>query len=382
MLRPPKRGDKLGEMYRLERAIDAPAGSFARVYGAQDLAHDRNIAVKVMRAKHLELPAAEMEQRFEAFNREAELLTKFEDDDRVMNIFDAGYLWRSHLLYEVCSLGKDVEQYRALRGEAMEKGWLPYLALQRFPSGDSLHQLVVHNPRGVRLPMIEAIDLTLQLTELLIKIHAHDIVYWDAKPAHAFWNGEQLTLIDWNVSYPLTETYMNQLGGTKEELKQQDLLILGRQFIYPAFIGLDFQTGLQPPSAGTTSPKVVKETQSYYYRGEVPLYGHERYLDPPIQEFLTRVVQSDEFTTATDLREDLENYAVQLGWSFKGKYPDGKAAESLAHKRNALKQLRIAHEAINHAIDEIDNAHNAFAGDDTQHLVEQTEAMFKRSVMP
>jgi len=382
MSRVPKRGDKVADLYMLEGAIDAPAGSFARVYAARDLKNERNVALKILRARHLQLPEAEREQRYEAFNREAELLAKFKDDARVMNFYEVGYVWSSYLLYEACSLGQDIEQFRALREKAIAQGWLPYLALEQYPSGDSLHQLVVHNPRGVRLPMIEAIDLSLQLADLLVKIHEQDIVYWDAKPAHAFWDGEQLVLIDWNVSYPLTDSYMTQLGGTKEELKRQDLLILGRQFIYPAFIGLDFQTGQQPPSAGTTSPRAVKETQAYYYRGEVHLYGHERHLDSPVQEFLMRVVQSDEFESAVKLREDLENYAVQLGWRFKGKYPNAKVAEALEHKRIALKHLRTAHQAINLALDEIDEAHTAFSSADTQHLVEQVESLFKRSVLP
>ncbi|MEM7030338.1 MAG: hypothetical protein AAF629_12280 [Chloroflexota bacterium] len=378
----PKRGDKIGEYFKLDRAIDAPAGSFARVYAAEDLQENRQVAIKILRHKHLDLPKDECEQRFEAFNREAELLLKFDDDPRVMNLYGVGYLWKSYLLYEAKHLGTDIEQFRAMRDEAMANNWLPYLIIEPCRNEDSLHQLVVHNPRGVRLPMIEAVELALQLTDLLVKIHDNDIIYWDAKPAHAFWNGEQLKLIDWNVSYPLTEEYLAFLGGTKEELKKLDILILGRQFIYPAFIGLDFQTGQQPPSAGTTSANVVKETQAFYYRGDVQLYGGERFLDPPVQAFLSRVVQSDEFDSAAMLREELENYAVQLGWRFTGKFPNAQATEALEHKRQALKSLRAAHAAITNALDEIDNAHNVFESADTNFLVEQTEALFKRSVIP
>ena len=378
----PRRGDKISDLYQIERAIDTPAGSFARVFAAHDLKYDRKVAIKILRDRHLQLPEVEREQRYEAFNREAELLTQFENDSRVMNFFEVGYLWKSYVVYEAHSLGRDTIAFRDMRQEAIDKGWLPYMILEQYPTDNSLHQLVVHNPRGVCLPLIEAVDLSLQLADLLVKIHDQDIVYWDAKPAHAFWDGVQLVLIDWNVSYPLRDEYLDLLGGRKDEAKQKDLLILGRQFIYPAFIGLDFQSGQQPASKGMSTPKMVKETQAFYYRGEVPLYGHERHLDPPIREFLTRVVQSDEFETAVELRAALEEYAVELGWRFKGKEPHPKAAESLAHKRKALQHLRKAHDAISQAIEEIDNAHNACRGVDTEYLVDQIEALYNRSVLP
>lgn len=384
MSRDLKRRDKIADLYIIEEGIDVPAGSRARVYAAQDLKEEREVAFKVLRNEHLNAPEEKRKVQYEAFTREAELLTMFQDDKRVMDLYEMGYLWekpdRNNASYGAENLGQDVEAFQELQAEAMAQGWRPYLILKRYPHKHSLHHLIVHNPRKARLPMIEAIDLSLQLTDLVVQIHEQDIIYWDAKPAHAYWDGQGLILIDWNLSFPLTEENMRRLRGTKESLKQKDLIILGRQFIYPAFTGLDFQGGLSS-SMGTLSEYTVEEKYGYYYRGEVPLYGCEHF-DVPIRNLLARVVQSNQYASAVELREDLERCATQLGWSFQGKQTDPKAALALEHKRQALQHLREAHCAINKALDEIDKAHDIFAGVDTQHLVEQVEKLFKSSFLP
>ena len=384
MSRDLRRADQIGDLYIIERGIDVPAGSRARVYAAQDLKAERDVAFKVLRYEHLGAAETKRRLQYEAFSREAELLTMFQADERVMELYEMGYLWEKSgadsKLYEVEDLGQNVEAFRELQEEAIFQRWRPYLILKRYPHQHSLHHLVVHNPRKARLPMIEAIDLSLQLTDLLVKIHQHDIIYWDAKPAHAYWDGKMLLLIDWNLSFPLTEENIRRLRGTKESLKKQDLVILGRQFIYPAFTGLDFQ-GRRLLSSGTLSEQTVTEKYGYDYHGDVPLYGCE-YFDAPIRDFLGRVVQSDQYASAVELRQDLEGCAVQLGWNFADKQADPKATQSLAHKRQALQHLREAHRAINKAIDEMDKAHDTFSGVDTQYLVEQVEKLFKSSFLP
>jgi hypothetical protein len=301
-----------------------------------------------------------------------------------MELYEMGYLWEditgANGVYDAESVGQDWEAYLHLQEKAIALNWRPYLILKRYPPEHSLHHLVVHNPRRARLPMIEAIDLSLQLTDLIVKVHQLEIIYWDAKPAHAYWDGQNLILIDWNLSFPLNEENVRRLRGTPETLKQKDLVILGRQFIYPAFTGLDFQGGVSS-SAGTLSEQTVAEKFGYDYQGEVPLYGCEHF-DAPIRTFLSRVVQSDQYLSAAELRRDLENCAVKLGCSFEHKQADPKAAEALAHKRKALQHLREAQRSMIEAIDEIDQAHALQAGMDTEHLVEQVEKLYKSSFLP
>jgi serine/threonine protein kinase len=379
-----RRKDQIAKLFTIEEPIDVPAGSRARVYAAHDIKNDRNVAFKVLRVEHLEQPEEKRRIQYEAFTREAEILLSFQDDSRVMEMYEMGYIWDERdgdgTVYEAESVGLNLTDYQDLQHKAIALGWRPYLILKRYPPEHSLHHLVVHNPRRARLPMIEAIDLTLQLTDLIMEVHRRGIIYWDAKPAHAYWDSENLVLIDWNLSFPLTEENVRRLRGTEESLKQKDLVILGRQFIYPAFTGLDFQ-GDVSSSAGTLSEQTVAEKFGYDYKGDVPLYGCEHF-DAPVRNFLGRVVQSDQYINALDLRRDLEDCAVKLGWSFEHKEADPRAAQALAHKRKALLYLREAQRAMIEAIDEIDQSHALQGGMDTDHLVEQVEKLYKSSFLP
>jgi hypothetical protein len=125
----------------------------------------------------------------------------------------------------------------------------------------------------------------------------------------------------------------------------------------------------------------VAEKFGYDYKGDVPLYGCEHF-DAPVRNFLGRVVQSDQYINALDLRRDLEDCAVKLGWSFEHKEADPRAAQALAHKRKALLYLREAQRAMIEAIDEIDQSHALQGGMDTDHLVEQVEKLYKSSFLP
>lgn len=384
--------DRIGWRFKIEENIDDIAGSLARVYGVQELeGEQRQVALKVLRPEHLELSEADRLEKYEAFNREAELLYLLRDDERVMELYEVGYLWETSggaFDFDIRNLELNIEKFRSLQKEALTRGWLPYLALKRYPRTNSLQYLLGKKGREIRLPMIEAVELSLQLVELVVKLHndvrlhPETIIYWDAKPAHAFWDGEKLVLIDWNVSYPLTpENRRRAGGGTVEELKELDLLILGRKFIYPAFIGREFQ-GKPVESEGTPFGNKVRELHAFYYQGEVSLQGYEDKLDPPVRNFLTRVVQSSRFKTAVQLQKSLQHCAVQLGWQFDGFQPEDGLARSLQHKRRVITHLRTAHQALEDALQELRQIERDFPSEDTRYLAQKTRELFKGSDIP
>ncbi len=388
-----KSGDHVGDHYIIEEPIDEVEGSVARVYGAQQLrGTERSVAFKVLRPRYLEIPEQERIEKYEAFSREAELLHLLRNDDRVMDLYEVGYLWESSekkpYQFDIRSLGLNVQQFRAMQMEAMGKGWRPYLALKRYPWSNSLQYLLERRGRQVRLPMVEAIDLSLQLADLIVTLHndkalhPDTIIYWDAKPAHAFWNGQKLVLIDWNVSFPLTPENRRRTGGGKpDELKELDLLILGRKLIYPAFIGREFQ-GNQIESKGTPYGNKVRELHAFYYQGEVSLYGYEDKLDGPVRNFLTRVVQSHRFRTAKQLQKSLQHCAVQLGWQFSDQQSDDGLAHSLEQKRKVVGHLRTAHRALRDALQELRQFERDFPGEDTRYLSQKVRELFKISDIP
>ena len=386
-------GDHISDHYKIEEYIDEVEGSVARVYGAQQLqGAERQVAFKVLRPEHLDLPEKERIEKYEAFNREAELLYLLRNDDRVMDLFEVGYLWetakRGSHQYNNRSLGLNVQQFRALQWEAMSWGWRPYLALRRYPWSNSLQYLLSKKGRQVRLPMVEAIDLSLQLIDLIVKLHndvelhPETIVYWDAKPAHAFWDGQKMTLIDWNVSYPLTpENRRRAGGGNPDELKELDLLILGRKLIYPAFIGREFQ-GNPVESKGTPYGNIVRDLHAFNYHGDVSLHGYEEKLDVPVRNFLTRVVQSHRFRNAEQLQESLQHCAIQLGWQFGDQKPDNGLVRSLEQKRKVIDHLRTVHQALESALQELRQFERDFPGEDTRYLSQKVRELFKSSDIP
>jgi len=384
------RGTQIGGRYVIKESIDRPEGSFARVYSAQDLRNGATVAAKILREEHLLLPEERLRSKYIAFKREADLLAGLQEDARVMRLHSMGYLWKNGAAdggsYE--ALESDPASYREFAGlmeEAIARGWRPYLVLERYPAQNSLHQLVTYNPRGLRLPQVEALDLALQLVGLMVKLHAQGVVYWDAKPAHAFWDGKQLVLIDWNVSFRLDDTdSLQSMGITPEQALRDDPLIAAREFVYPAFVGLDFRTGSRPKSPGTPSALRVRARAAYEHTGDVPLYGVERYLDAPVREFLSRAVQSNQFACVNELWESLTDCAVQLGWRFEDKEPDPDAAQALLHKRRALACLQDIGDRLREAHEELARAHEVFPGrsPDTEYLLDASDRLWRSTVLP
>jgi serine/threonine protein kinase len=384
--------DRIADHYLIGERIDDVKGSVARVYAAQDLKGERpEIAFKVLRHEYLDLSPTNTElqrrERYEAFNREAELLHLLRDDKRVMELYEVGYIKersnKNPTQIETLSLTLDVKQFRQRQAEAIAKGWLPYLVLRRYPRVNSLQYLLTKKGRQVRLPLIEAIEYSLQLVDLLVKLHNMNIIYWDAKPAHAYWDGQQLTLIDWNVSYPLTpENMVRAGGGSATSLKELDLLIIGRKFIYPAFIGREF-LGNALTSIGTPDGSKVKEMHAFFYQGEVSLQGYESKLDAPVRQFLTQVVQSNQFKTVDQLYETLQDCAMQLGWKFEGKLQFNEAKiECLKRKRKVVAHLRAVHQNLETALQEVRQLEREFPGEDTWYLAQKVRELFKASDVP
>jgi hypothetical protein len=396
-----KKQDRISDLFIVQDEIDDIKGSVARVYSAEDLkgrTEQSSPAFKVLRHEHLDLPEAKRAEKYEAFNREAELLYQLRGNPHVMGLYGLGYLKEPGTnpiqQYEVVAElthkdlnEKTVARFRTLQAEAIANNWRPYLVLERLPKKYSLQYLLTRNMRmerhgrSFRLPMFEAIELTLQLADLLVELHDKDIIYWDAKPAHAYWTGQKLILIDWNVSYPLTPENMKRAGGSNEsELKELDVLILGRRFIYPAFIGRDFR-GVPLESQATPYGSIVKEMHAFYFQGDVSLHGYEDKLDAPIRDFLARVVQSNQFFSAVELQTDLRRSVARLGWPIDDE-TDENMSQYYERKKKIIANLRASHDALEEAWWEVRKLHKEFPGEDTKYLFDHIRELFKSSEIP
>lgn len=369
---------RVGELYAVHEPIDRPQGSFARVYLADDLHDGRQVAFKVLRAEHLILTGKSREDKYQAFVNEAQLLSVLEDDEHVMHLYGFGYL-KSGPGKDFTPIPCSQDEFAGRVQEAIASNWRPYLSLQLMSSKDSLFRLINQNSHGWRLPTEEALKLSIQLAELYARIHEKHIIYWDAKPEHAYWQREdqRVVLIDWNVSRYLLEK-------ESDSKRKQDVLQLGQGILFPAFIGLDFQTGKTPEAKPTSTFNGVR--QRYVLDKPVDFYSQEEWLDGPVKQVLQRIVARNGYQSADDLLIDLQECALDLGWELPGKSRDGGDPQFLSHQ-DMVHGLGL----LNEAQDNLLNARNLFEqaalrfpmhDREIQRLISESTDFWKRRVIP
>src|SRR5688572_18109755 len=137
----------VSDRYRIERELGA--GGMATVYLAQDLRHERDVAIKVL---HPELGAALGGERFLAEIRTTARL----QDPHIVPLLDSGEA--SGLLYYV----------------------MPYV------TGETLRARL---ERERQLPIDDALRIAREVADALGEAHAHGIVHRDIKPEHILLHG-------------------------------------------------------------------------------------------------------------------------------------------------------------------------------------------------
>ena len=148
----------LGASYRLEREVGM--GGMATVYLAQDLKHDRKVALKVLRP---ELTAAMGTDRFP---REIHIIAQLQHP-HIVPLYDSGEIG----------------------------GFLFYV--MPFVEGESLRaRLARSGPLGVS----ETVRLLHEIVDALAYAHAHGIVHRDIKPDNVMLSGRHAAVTDFGVA--------------------------------------------------------------------------------------------------------------------------------------------------------------------------------------
>ena len=149
-------------------------GGMATVYLAQDLKHDRQVAIKVLR------PALAADLGPERFVREIEISAKL-THPHILPLFDSGEA--AGFLYYV----------------------MPYV------EGESLRERL---GREGKLPVEEAIRLTDQIASALAYAHERGVVHRDIKPANILLAGDQAVVADFGIARALEAASTESLTGT------------------------------------------------------------------------------------------------------------------------------------------------------------------------
>jgi eukaryotic-like serine/threonine-protein kinase len=215
----------LAERYRLDRELGA--GGMATVYLANDLRHDRDVAIKVL---HPDLGAALGSERFLSEIRTTARL----QHPHILPLLDSGEA--DGLLYYV----------------------MPYV------TGETLRSRI---DRERLLPIEDALRITREVADALSEAHAHGIVHRDIKPENILLHGGHAMVADFGIAlavqsaggHRITQTglslgtpqYMSpeQAMGERTIDARSDIYSLGA-VTYEMLVG-------DPPFSGSTVQAIV-----------------------------------------------------------------------------------------------------------------------------
>ena len=271
----------LADRYTIERELGA--GGMATVYLAEDLKHDRRVAVKVLRP---ELAAALGPDRFP---REIRILARLQHP-HILPLLDSGEA-DGFLFYT-----------------------MPYV------DGESLRERI---DREGALPVPEAVRILREVTDALASAHSAGVLHRDIKPGNVMLSGRHALVMDFGVAKAVTAaggdtlttvgvavgtpTYMSpeQATASTDVDARSDIYALG-------ILAYEMLTG-HPPFAGRSAqatlsaqvlekPRLITETRTA--------------VSQPLGEFVMRCLEktpADRWQTTEELVPLLEALATPSG---------------------------------------------------------------------
>ena len=305
-----------GEM-RLLEPLDAwlpeARGSSARVY-LGELATDNGVvhhlAVKLMRMD-------KVEYALPLFKEEVEILSLMDHIPGINRMLECGFI---HLT-QAGPLPTDgnLQAVRGLEGDLMrigpdsihrfisqlemkvEEGWIPYLGIEIRQKEDNLLLLCDAGlTNGKFLPLVNLLQMVIQICDILEAAHRLNIVYRDHKILHYYWqestNG--IYLIDWNVA-------RLHRDGLSDYEKKMDLVQFGARGLHHIL------TGRAAPGAlplGPTRPDEIDHAAETYNT-------QWTYDDQRLSSHLRGIIEAvlaGKYSCAGALRDDLKGTFITL----------------------------------------------------------------------
>ncbi|MGE0354374.1 MAG: protein kinase [Gemmatimonadales bacterium] len=213
--------------YAVERELGA--GGMATVYLAQDLKHDRPVAIKVLE------PDLSASLGPERFLREIHLAAGLQHP-HILTVYDSGEA--DGLLYYV----------------------MPYV------EGESLRDRL---NREQQLSIEEAVQIAREVADALSYAHSHGVVHRDIKPENVMLTGGHAVVADFGIAKAVSEAGAQQLTQTgmavgtpaymSPEQAAGDNTVDGRSDIYSLGCMLFEMLCGQPPFRGPTSMAIMAQ---------------------------------------------------------------------------------------------------------------------------
>ncbi len=272
----------LADRYRIERELGA--GGMATVYLAQDLKHDRPVALKVLRQ---ELAAAMGAERF---HREIQIAARLQHP-HVLPLLDSG-----------------------------EAGGLLYYAMP-FVEGQSLRERLA---REGALPVGDAVRILRDVVDALTEAHAHGVVHRDIKPENIMLRGRHALVADFGVAKAVSEATGRQTlttaGGARgtpaymaPEQASADPHLDHRVDIYAVgAVAYELLTG-RPVFMGTTPQMVLS---AHVTEAPAPITRYRETVPRALEALVMRCLEkrpADRWQSAEELLPQLEAHATPSG---------------------------------------------------------------------
>ena len=272
----------LADRYRIERELGA--GGMATVYLAQDLKHDRKVAIKVLRE---ELAASLGADRF------------------LREIHVAAQLQHPHVLTLIDSGAAD--------------GFLYYV--MPYVEGETLRAKLV---RDGEFPVADAVRILREVADALAYAHAHGLVHRDVKPENIMLSGRHALVMDFGVAKAVSEATGRQtlttvgvaLGTPSYMAPEQataDPHVDHRADIYAlGIIAYELLAG-RPPFTGNTPQQVIA---AHVTQPPDAVSRHRAAVPAPLAELVMRCLEkkpADRPQSAQLVLDRLEELATPSG---------------------------------------------------------------------
>ncbi len=265
----------LADRYAIQEELGA--GGMATVYLAQDLKHDREVAVKVLR------PDLAATLGTERFLREIKIAAQLHHP-HILPLYDSG-----------------------------EAGGFLYYAMP-YEEGQSLRDKLTHEGE---LPITEAIRFLRDVADALAHAHQHGVVHRDIKPENIMLSGHHALVTDFGVAKAVSEatgreklTTVGVALGTPAymapEQASADPLIDHRADIYAVgALAYELLAG-RPPFAGATAQMILS---AHITEPPEPVTKYRESVPPALAQLVMRCLEkkpADRFQSADEMVEQLE----------------------------------------------------------------------------
>jgi len=299
----------LADRYRIERELGQ--GGMATVYLANDLRHDRPVALKVLRA---ELAAVIGADRFLTEIKTTANL----QHPHILPLFDSGTA--DGFLYYV----------------------MPYV------EGESLRDKLT---REKQLPVDEALRLAGEVSSALDYAHRHGVVHRDIKPENILLHEGQALVADFGIALAvstaggkrMTETGMSlgtphymspeQAMGEREITPKSDVYALGC-VLYEMLLG-------EPPFTGPTAQAVVAKVLT---EKPAPIVARRDRVPPYVEDAVLTALEklpADRFSSAALFAEALQRPDARTHGRTEARGPRPAAAPRWAFVAGGLGLLAV-----------------------------------------